>query len=111
MGTFEEEFLPGFVWLLVNRHARMEIDSQGLTSSVGLSSHISREDIDRFPSAARLAFLAIRESFAEISSREGGTGMDQLYQILNTSYPAAPLLSAVQSAFDEHEGINHVSGQ
>lgn len=82
MEEFEQEFLSGFAWLLFHRFASLEVDDEGHVSFVGLPREIADQQARQFPGAAQLALLSVRDSLNEIRSREGGSGMNQLYKTL-----------------------------
>jgi hypothetical protein len=95
MKEFADEFLPGFAWLVAHRFAFVEM-KDGLLHWVGGDLQLTEEQVRTFPAAAQLAYHAFRDSMAEIRSKEGGTGMDDLFRLLQTPVIPAVLFSAMR---------------
>jgi hypothetical protein len=104
MEEFDEQFLSGFAWLYFHGHAVLELDEKQRVQFVGVKD--VSEQMTGFPSAARLAFIAVRDSLAEIRSKEGGTGMDALMNVFDAAVPAGRLLVKIRDVMEEYDAGN-----
>jgi hypothetical protein len=100
MEEFQREFLSGFAWLMAHAFTRLETDEHGRVTFMGLRS-LSDEEIRALPGSARLAVIALRDSFHEVAQKQGGTGIESLHTLTEQLVPAAQLLNSFQSVIDE----------
>jgi hypothetical protein len=105
LSEFEREFLSGFAWLVLRRLAVFEMNERGIVVSMAVSSHITDEQMRAFPRAAHLALVAFHDSMNEVKCQAGGTGMNQLYNVLEKYVPAGAFLLAVSRVTEESEHV------